>query len=132
MSYFEYMQGESWRQKRLEAFVRHGTRCELCGSEENIQVHHATYRNLFNEDVETDLVVLCHDCHDNIHAGRSTKVHFKKKIDEDPFLGNMCSLCSEPTGSLGVEHISFNGRRLNVCYHCQCALPVKKKTLTYW
>ena len=132
MNYSEYIKSELWNTKRLEAFMRHGTSCELCGNDENIHVHHATYENLFNENAETDLVILCYDCHDNVHVGRSTKVHFKKTISEDPFFGNMCSLCSEPTGSLGVQHMSSNGRKLNVCYHCQCALPVKNKNLTYW
>jgi hypothetical protein len=61
--------------------------CEMCGSKENIEVHHI--RKLADLDIEgrpekpawvkrmaarrRKTLVVCHDCHDAIHAGRPTR-----------------------------------------------------------
>lgn len=44
----------------------YGRRCEACGSTEQIDVHHADYRNLYEEGDE-DLVALCRSCHAECH-----------------------------------------------------------------
>ena len=41
--------------------------CSICGSKDDLNVHHFGYGNLGNEDVENDLVTLCHKCHVMIH-----------------------------------------------------------------
>ena len=44
-------------------FRNYGFACGLCGSKKQIQVHHRTYKNQYNEKPE-DLIVLCHTCHE--------------------------------------------------------------------
>lgn len=64
--YTEYLKSPQWKSKRQELFNERGKRCESCGRTENIQVHHLTYRNVFNENLE-DLQVLCKKCHSKKH-----------------------------------------------------------------
>ena len=66
-SYEEYMQSEDWRIIRQDALERAGFRCDECESEENLEVHHKTYKNMGNEKDE-DLQVLCKECHDEKHS----------------------------------------------------------------
>jgi 5-methylcytosine-specific restriction endonuclease McrA len=64
--YEEYLKTTKWRNKREELFSLRGKKCEVCGSEKLIQVHHLTYKNIFNEPLE-DLKVLCKNCHTEAH-----------------------------------------------------------------
>ena len=68
VEYIEYMQSSEWTQKRVEAFMIHGRRCNRCGSLKKLQCHHLTYDRLFHEDVKTDLEILCRHCHQNHHG----------------------------------------------------------------
>ena len=44
-----------------------GHKCAICGSTENIDVHHLTYERIFNEDIE-DLEPVCRERHKKIHS----------------------------------------------------------------
>ena len=72
--YYEYLQGDKWRaiaKRRLEI---DGFVCQGCGSRGGsnnpLQIHHMTYRHIFEEEnyVYTDLVCLCRNCHGTTHA----------------------------------------------------------------
>lgn len=41
---------------------------QMCGSGTNLQVHHICYDTLSTEAEIDDLVTLCHDCHQKVHA----------------------------------------------------------------
>ena len=64
--YTEYLKTGHWQQKREQAIEFWGERCMVCDSQEALNVHHRTYRNLGNEHI-LDLVVLCADCHALFH-----------------------------------------------------------------
>jgi 5-methylcytosine-specific restriction endonuclease McrA len=51
-----------WKKKRRACYKRFGYRCAVCNSPRDLQAHHRTYRNLFNERPE-DLTCLCAVCH---------------------------------------------------------------------
>ena len=72
--YKDYLQSDEWQKKRLKLFAERGKVCERCQSITNIQVHHKTYENIFNEKL-CDLEVLCKICHENHHK----KINFKPK-----------------------------------------------------
>lgn len=47
--------------------IRSGGCCEVCLSGATAtQVHHVSYANLGNEDVNADLLAVCRPCHDGI------------------------------------------------------------------
>jgi len=65
MTYQEYLETGHWRQVRFAALWHAGFRCQLCGSTDNLEVHHSPqgYDHLFEERPE-DVVVLCRKCHE--------------------------------------------------------------------
>lgn len=60
--YEQYMRSPAWFAKRKLVLERDRHRCQTCHATEQLEVHHATYERLGNENLE-DLVVLCRDCH---------------------------------------------------------------------
>lgn len=68
-SYKNYIKSEAWAEKREYALDYFGRFCMVCGTADQLQVHHKCYRNLGREDVH-DLEVLCRGCHGNRHEGQ--------------------------------------------------------------
>jgi len=64
-SYNEYLLSDIWISKR-DLLIKIRKKCEKCGSEKNLCVHHLTYENVGDEKME-DLMVLCLKCHKEIH-----------------------------------------------------------------
>ncbi len=65
--YHKYLLSDEWAQIKIDLFEVRGRKCERCGSKSNIQVHHLTYKNIFNEEPE-DLEVVCRKCHKLEHG----------------------------------------------------------------
>jgi 5-methylcytosine-specific restriction endonuclease McrA len=64
---------DSYRQLCREILQRDGWRCQNCGIQENLQVHHKEFRSHLGEDCEENLITLCLSCHGRVH-GKSTSV----------------------------------------------------------
>jgi len=56
----------TWKEKRGQRLALDGNRCQGCGSQANLNVHHLNYRRLGNE-LMRDLVTVCESCHEEIH-----------------------------------------------------------------
>lgn len=68
-TYRDYItKSPQWKRKRKWAMRKLGRKCNRCGSAHNINVHHLSYKRLFNERLE-DLEILCRGCHENEHEG---------------------------------------------------------------
>jgi hypothetical protein len=66
---FVYLKSEQWKTVRLEALVREGGRCQICGEESiSNDAHHIWYPENIYETTEANLVILCRACHDFTHA----------------------------------------------------------------
>lgn len=69
--YAYYLLSDDWRQKSKERMKIDGYMCTMCGGRGTalnpLEVHHLTYNNIYNENVFSDLVTLCHCCHKSIH-----------------------------------------------------------------
>lgn len=64
----EYLQGEHWKQVRLEKLRSVGFSCENCRIPQfPLDVHHKTYVRKGNERLD-DLAVLCRSCHEKAHG----------------------------------------------------------------
>lgn len=70
--YNAYINSPEWREKRRKVLDFRGCKCQRCLSEENLQIHHWTYRNLYKEKI-ADLFVLCYSCHVALHTMYWTK-----------------------------------------------------------
>lgn len=65
--YNKYLQTKEWIETRGKRLLIDNYMCVFCGNKNHLHVHHKTYKNLRNEDVENDLVTLCKVCHEKIH-----------------------------------------------------------------
>lgn len=77
MRYSEYLQTDHWKKTR-QTKLREHKKCQICGSEKNIQIHHKQYRWVGREP-NGDLLTLCASCHALWHAHFSKKAVFSKK-----------------------------------------------------
>lgn len=50
--------------------VRDGGRCRMCGTSENLHEHHIAYRSEGGTNDEHNLIVLCAEHHDLVHANK--------------------------------------------------------------
>lgn len=75
--YLIYLKSPAWKIKKQQVFLERGRTCEICMSNRNIQIHHKTYDNLYNEDLE-DLKILCDKCHKKEHKIGEKKQQPKK------------------------------------------------------
>jgi 5-methylcytosine-specific restriction endonuclease McrA len=66
MTYSDYIKSNKWFNLRSARISIDNHKCQKCGFEEELNVHHKTYKNLFNENME-DLITLCKRCHCDEH-----------------------------------------------------------------
>ena len=81
-----YLASDDWKGIRRRILDRDGHKCVVCGSAENLCVHHLTYRNKFHEQLR-DLVTLCDKCHTAYHSiqNMTTVVDdIYRELDEEP------------------------------------------------
>lgn len=72
VAYRAYIASPEWARKREAKFRQAGRRCDECGRDERLEVHHLTYRH-FGREPLADLQVLCHWCHMAEH-GRNADI----------------------------------------------------------
>jgi 5-methylcytosine-specific restriction endonuclease McrA len=77
MDYQDYLQSESWRDKRAAVLQRAKGCCERCGWAAD-EVHHKTYVNVPNEPL-SDLLALCRGCH-KLEHGRLQGAAYDRQI----------------------------------------------------
>jgi 5-methylcytosine-specific restriction endonuclease McrA len=65
--YQAYLRSPEWAQKRKLVLQRDGGICRGCLVKPATQVHHLSYRRVFNEPA-WDLVSICDACHDACHS----------------------------------------------------------------
>lgn len=72
-TYEEYLDSPTWQTKRQETIARAGHKCQLCGADTRLDVHHNTYERFGGNELPTDLVVLCRSCHEIADKRRKTQ-----------------------------------------------------------
>lgn len=81
--YYKYLKSTAWKTKRTEIFLERNGICERCNKSlltTQFQVHHKTYKNVFNEQ-NKDLELLCKPCHEKEHKKKTPKQ--KKKVSKN-------------------------------------------------
>ena len=85
MTYREYLQSDHWKAFRKRYYQRYGYKCTICGSTENINLHHKTYNRLGKEWL-MDVISLCEIHHHEFHGScgnsyvwQNTKAFIKAK-----------------------------------------------------
>jgi len=64
--YIEYLKSEDWRERRKVLMEQCDWECSKCG-EKATELHHLNYNNLGEEELESDVIPLCSECHKEIH-----------------------------------------------------------------
>jgi 5-methylcytosine-specific restriction endonuclease McrA len=57
----------SYGELHRQVLERDGWRCQVCGSMQNLQVHHLKFRSQSGGDEEQNLITLCAQCHARVH-----------------------------------------------------------------
>jgi 5-methylcytosine-specific restriction endonuclease McrA len=63
---------------RKEILERDNWRCQVCGRFKNLDIHHLRRRSALGEDLETNQITLCRECHEILH-GSVQKENFSTK-----------------------------------------------------
>lgn len=89
LKYKEYIKSKEWNLKRMFFIRKCKNQCQCClwyFEDKNLQLHHHSYTRLWDE-FDSDLVLVCLLCHNNIHFQnwKKTKLDEKslrKRFDE--------------------------------------------------
>ena len=78
MDYRDFLNTPYWDGVRNYKLKKSKYRCQLCGNKGVLNVHHKTYENHGREHIksvaDSDLIVLCKDCHKKFHDKLNNKV----------------------------------------------------------
>lgn len=84
--YKAYLQSEGWKAKREKMLAQAEYRCNVCGSTEDLCVHHLSYDSLKwdkpGTESESHLIVLCSNCHKLIHESLERNKYAVEKLTE--------------------------------------------------
>jgi 5-methylcytosine-specific restriction endonuclease McrA len=58
---------EAYDHLRKQVLRRDAWRCQICGSGQNLQVHHKHLRSRQGSDDDSNLITLCSRCHSLVH-----------------------------------------------------------------
>lgn len=78
-SYQEFLNSEFWigMKKNLKSKIRF-KKCNCCGSEENLELHHFKYQNFLDGSNSHNIISVCRECHEQIHKlSRELNISFK-------------------------------------------------------
>lgn len=60
--------------------IRSSGKCEKCGSEFGLEVHHIKSRGAWGSDTEDNLVCLCYVCHRKVHDGNISRDELREIV----------------------------------------------------
>jgi hypothetical protein len=78
--YRRYLQSQRWKDLRLKALKLAGNKCQECGDNFMLLVHHLRYTYKWRDEPVTDLRVLCQSCHGKVHHRKVRKWRKVKRI----------------------------------------------------
>ena len=84
----------------MQALDRAKGKCELCGSDEGVLIHH---NNGYSSELD-DLVVLCTSCHGKAHSGKG-KGHVN--IERPPYVHQLSTPCPVTVGQMSTQSIDI-------------------------
>ena len=65
------LDAKNYHELHRQVLERDGWRCQVCGSMQNLQLHHLQFRSHSGSDEEQNLITLCAECHERMH-GKAT------------------------------------------------------------
>lgn len=77
--YRAYLLSPEWGEFRKKVFAHYGRKCSKCPRTKQLDIHHLTYENIFNEKLE-DVTVLCRKHHAKVHGIKLVEVKKTKAL----------------------------------------------------
>ena len=112
--YDSLLMKDEWKDKRSLIIKRDGGRCQKCGKDTDLNVHHKLYiwgRKPW-EYSDDDLITLCCHCHRKVHQDNKIPVYFNEKKDI-PLKIESCKRCNG-SGYLSKYYYYKDG----ICFNC--------------
>ena len=90
--YQDYLYSKKWtnvKKKLNNIYIKQGwnINCYCCGKTNNLQVHHFSYKNIFNEKLNDERIwelgFMCKNCHYKWHKKLNFKEDFEEKSMKD-------------------------------------------------
>ena len=77
-----FLSSYEWKDIRSKTLKRDGNKCYLCGSDENLVVHHILYRRYHKDQTLNldNLITVCRKCHYKIHKQNDTLLLIAKMM----------------------------------------------------
>lgn len=99
--YNKYLATPQWQKKRSLVMKRCGGVCEGCGIQPATEVHHLTYKHVYDEFL-FELVGVCRMCHDRIHSDdQSLSQGVISESEQSEYeLGSECDGCRHDSGDI--------------------------------
>lgn len=69
-SYQSYLKSEEWKSIRSKIKKRTAKKwnfCNICGSGNNLNIHHSSYKVIGQENPGNTVKMLCRECHNSLH-----------------------------------------------------------------
>lgn len=69
MDYEDYLRTAEWRKVKQNRYAFDNWQCAICHAElgNSFETHHLNYSRLGHEDMEHDIISICHSCHASFH-----------------------------------------------------------------
>lgn len=64
----EFYKSDVWIHWRNVLLEWNGNKCKHCGSKDSLHIHHKNYNSFGGDELPFDLIVLCKNCHSELHA----------------------------------------------------------------
>ena len=112
MSYSDYLKTDFWQSVRVLAGEFWSRKCALCGSGDQLDVHHRWYPDRGTELI-SDVILLCHECHEKFHD----------VIIQPGASVYHCRICGKAMQSeylAAYEHDRISNRGEVTCEKCFC------------
>ena len=76
--YKDYLFSEDWEIRKNKLMEELGSKCSKCSVDRKLNLHHKHYKNLGFE-TKNDVVLLCKDCHSEVHNKKTPTWTIKKE-----------------------------------------------------
>jgi 5-methylcytosine-specific restriction endonuclease McrA len=77
--YATYLQSDHWKKLAEETKRLAGYKCQVCNSQDRLETHHRTYERK-GDELQSDLVCLCHSCHELFTFGKKRLAKAKELL----------------------------------------------------
>lgn len=82
--YKVYLLSDKWKTIKNKILAKYNNRCVFCGSDNKLQVHHLSYKHIYDEGNHLeDLVLVCDKCHKMIHNIPSNNSYISLRIIQE-------------------------------------------------